>query len=91
MNYTLIIPGAIIALLLFIAVNRRFKLVKIPQIKFKKPKIDVDKFDSFIRNLCFICFFCMIFVGIYMIYKPTAFIICGIAGLWFCFPRGKGK
>ncbi len=89
MDYIFIIPGALISLLILIAVNRRFKLIKLPRIKLKKPHINVEKWDNFKRNVCFIGFFCMVFAGIWMIFKPAAFIICGIAGLWFCFPRGK--
>lgn len=85
MDYTF----TLISLLILIAVNRRYKLIKMPKIKFKKLRIDVNKLDNFLRNTCFIGAFCMIFVGIWMIFKPAALIICGIAALWFCFPRGK--
>jgi uncharacterized oligopeptide transporter (OPT) family protein len=91
MDLIFIIPGVLISLLILIAVNRRFKLIKMPQIKPEKWQSFVQEWDTLKRNLCFIGFFCMVFVGIWMIFKPAAYIICGIAGLWFCFPRGEGK
>lgn len=86
MNLTLLFPGAAISLLLLLFL---FKRLNLKPIKLKKPYLDVNKIDNFLRNLFFIAFFGMVFVGIWLIFIPAAFIICGIAGLWFCFPRGK--
>jgi len=71
--------------------NNRFKLIKKPKIKLPKWRFNVDKFDNFILNAGFIGFFCMLFVGIKGFDWRLACIICGGAGLWFCFPRGEAK
>ena len=93
MNYTLLIPGLVIGFLLLIMLNRRFKLLKIPQIKPIKCHIDVKKTDKFIQEAALIGFFCLVFVGIRGFDWRIACIVCGIAGILFCFPheRGDGK
>jgi hypothetical protein len=91
MDWTLFLPGLIISLMLFILLNRRFKLIKMPLIKPKKPHVDVQKIDNFIGKVCFIGFFYMFGVGLWWINHSLSFIICGIAGVWFCFPRGEER
>jgi len=68
-----------------------WKKLNLSLIKLMKCHIDVEKFDNFVLNLGFISFFGMVFVGIRGFDWRIACIICGIAGLWFCFPRGEGK
>jgi hypothetical protein len=91
MDLTMLIPGSVIGLLLLIMLSRRFKLIKKPRFKHINWAVVVDKFDNFILNLGFIAFFWMVFVGIWGFDWRIACIICGAAGLWFCFPRGEGK
>ena len=88
MNLTLIIPGLVLGILLIILLYKRLKL---PPIKLKKPHIDADKFAQFICNAMFMAFFGMVWVGIWGFDWRIACIICGIAGLWFFFPREEGK
>lgn len=91
MNWTLFLPGLVLGILLFIMLNKRFKVVKLPRINLKKLRVNVEKRDDLIRNLGLIGFFCMFYVAIRGYDWRIAGIICGLMGLWFFFPRGEGR
>jgi galactitol-specific phosphotransferase system IIC component len=86
MDSIILLPGLIIALLLLV-----FGWLKIlPRLfKLKNDPDNVKKRAQIIQEIIFIGFFCLVFVGIWMIYKPAACIICGIAGLWYFYPRSE--
>jgi hypothetical protein len=91
MNLTMFLPGLVIGFLLLIMLNRHFKLLKQPRFKPINWANLAEKFDNFVLNAAFIGFFCLVFVGIRGFDWRIACIICGIAGVWFCFPRGEGR
>lgn len=49
-----------------------------------RPKIK----DETIQELGLIAFFCMFGVGLWWVNPALSFIICGLMGMWFCYPRG---
>ena len=62
--------------------------LKLPRIKPKMPYVNAEKTEAFIRETGLILFFCMFGYGLYLISPALCFIICGLMGIWFCFPRG---
>jgi uncharacterized membrane protein len=62
------------------------------KINLKLPKIRLpsrEKVYDFVSELAILAGFLMLGRGIYMIYKPAMFIICGIGLMWFGFPKTR--
>lgn len=88
MNWTIFLPGLIIAWLLF-KLCQKARLI--PLIKLPKWRINVAKVEDLIKELGIIAGFCAVYVGISGFDQRIANIICGIALIWFFFPRREGK
>jgi len=64
------------------------------KINLKLPKIRLPSRDTtydLISELAMLAGFCMFGYGIYLIYKPAMFIICGICLFLFGFPGRRAK
>ena len=61
--------------------------LKLPRIKPKIPYVSADKTETFIREIGLILFFCMFGVGLWWVSPSLCFIICGLMGMFFCYPR----
>ena len=60
----------------------------------KMPKVRLpsrEKISDFISELAIVAGFLMLGYGIYLIYPPAMFIICGACLMWFGFPKGRAK
>ena len=48
-----------------------------------------EKTSDFISELAILAGFLMLGYGLYLIYPPAMFIICGACLMWFGFPRAR--
>lgn len=63
--------------------------LKLPKLIPKLPYINAEKTETFVRETGLILFFCMFGVGLWWVNPALSFIICGLMGMWFTFPRGR--
>ena len=61
--------------------------LKLPKIIPKMPYISDESKESFARETGLILFFCMFGYGLWLVDRSLCFIICGLMGMWFTFPR----
>lgn len=47
-----------------------------------------ERWESLIRETGLLLFFLMFGAGLYLINLSLCLIVCGLMGMWFCFPRG---
>jgi len=59
-------------------------MLKLPKLNLKRPHFT----DEFKQELGLIGFFCLFGVGLYLINISLCFIICGLMGIFFFYPRG---
>lgn len=57
------------------------------KIPIPRPKIA----DETVQELALIAFFCMFGVGVWWIMPALSFIICGLMGMYFFYPRGPAR
>ncbi len=60
--------------------------LKLPRLR--RQPYSPDKLESIIRETGFLLFFIMFGAGLYLINLSLCLIVCGLMGLWFCYPRG---
>lgn len=73
--------------LLEIALNWLKNHIKMPKIKIKLPKIQIT--EKQIRLTGVITGFFMVFRGLWLIYEPLAWLLCGMFLMWVFWPERR--
>ncbi|MDB5053139.1 MAG: hypothetical protein JWM44_1189 [Bacilli bacterium] len=53
--------------------------------------IKVKITDEIIREACLVAGFLLLAIGLWLIYPPAMFLVCGLLLLWVGFPSGPKK